>query len=475
MNNATLTFSEAQYTAATTLESDGLEDVSYCIASRYDTSKGIHLVVREVMKPAADQLNRSRYSVEPSPEFLCSMYSELKASGCNVIVQSHTHPFTAQPHFSSQDDASARGLLFDTKSVHANGLIVQIVYGRQLTQHSARVIHNVSKSQKLGCIRIVGPRGREEVGEADSHIPTMATHGDRNVLAFGASGAGQISALNVLLIGASGLGSGIAFMLTRIGVRSMVICDMDRIDGSNLNRMYLVSHGGSAIGRNKAHFVCKELRRFDPKGNYTPLQANVIAEDVILPHLKSADIVLQAVDNEAARLVMNRLCARYAKPLVNVSNAITLENGTITGAQASCQWFLPGEPDYPCLECAGGLDIDAAVEGLRSPEYRAMRERAGYVVGTDQSPAPQVVPINSIAAATAVWQIAGWAAGVHSPPPWTYHDSVTNTLRTMTPAQNDECTSCSLSHRSSFAAGESDQAPLSTPSNADIRLQKGRS
>ncbi len=459
MKKTTLTFSENQYTAASDFIHDGLEDVTYCLASRFDSQTEATLVVREVLASCRNNMTRTRYSVTPSPEFLCSMYSKMQAAGCDCIVQMHTHPFSIVPQFSAQDMESARGLICDARSVHRGANIVQIVYGANLDHYNARYFGTGAKMEPLPNIRIVGPNGIRTLSKTATTDPVYNAD-DRNVLTFGASGCAQIQDISVLLLGASGLGSALAFMLSRIGVRSIVICDMDKIDQSNLNRMFMTTHPGSAVGRSKAHFVCKQLRRFDSTGHYNALHTNVITEDDIIPHLKRADIVIQAVDNDAARLVMNRLCARYGKPLLNVSNSITRAEGVLSGANASCQWFLPGEPDYPCLECAGGLNVDAAQEGLRSDEYRAMREEAGYVSGTNQSPEPQVVPINSLAAATAVWQMAAWAAGIHPPPAWTYQDSVTNTIRTMSPTQDHNCTACSTSRHSCLAAGDSDQGIL---------------
>jgi hypothetical protein len=63
-----------------------------------------------------------------------------------------------------------------------------------------------------------------------------------------------------------------------------------------------------------------------------------------------------------------------------------------------------------CLECAGAIDRGEAAASLLSADERALREAAGYVSGTDITPAPAVITLNTIIASMAAQEFVDMVA-----------------------------------------------------------------
>lgn len=201
------------------------------------------------------------------------------------------------------------------------------------------------------------------------------------------------------------------------------------------------------------------MRLFNQRGKFHAVNASIYDDRPAVEAVKTADLIVLALDSDGARSVAMSLAARYAKPLVNVSNAIYLdENKGIRSAHASCQWFVPREDKYPCLKCQGGLNDQAIEADLMSERLKLMRRNAGYVVGTPDSPNAQVIPINSAAAGMAAWEIAMWATGIRRPTPWIHYDLMNDTLDTLSGVADPDCTICGDSAMSCLAVGDDSSA-----------------
>lgn len=103
-----------------------------------------------------------------------------------------------------------------------------------------------------------------------------------------------------------------------------------------------------------------------------------------------------------------------------------------------------------------------------SERLKEMRRKAGYVVGTKESPNAQVIPINSAAAGIAAWEIALWACGLRPPTPWIHYDMMNNNFQILQGVQNQECMICGNTPASCLATGDADLD--SCDSKADNKL-----
>jgi molybdopterin/thiamine biosynthesis adenylyltransferase len=146
----------------------------------------------------------------------------------------------------------------------------------------------------------------------------------------------------VLIMGMGGLGSPVALYLAACGVGDIVIVDDDRVDLSNLQRQ--VIHSSSDIGELKVDSAAETMQALNPE-----IKVSVISERLngerLNAEVQHADVVVDATDNLASRLEINRQCVAARTPLVSAA-AIRWEG------QLSV--FDSRQQDSPCYQCFYG-------------------------------------------------------------------------------------------------------------------------
>ncbi|HZK52894.1 MAG TPA: HesA/MoeB/ThiF family protein [Desulfosporosinus sp.] len=122
----------------------------------------------------------------------------------------------------------------------------------------------------------------------------------------------------VAIVGCGGLGGYIAEQLARIGVGRLVIIDGDRFEVSNLNRQIMATELN--IGQWKAEAAQERLSRVNSE-----VQVDVIRgwfkEDKASEMLRDVDLVCDALDSRATRVMLERVCHQMELPLVYASIA----------------------------------------------------------------------------------------------------------------------------------------------------------
>ncbi len=140
----------------------------------------------------------------------------------------------------------------------------------------------------------------------------------------------------VLIVGVGGLGSEIAKNLAAIGVGTIYLCDMDRIEHSNLNRQIIFVDANE--GESKAKAAARFLSKINPQGRHVPLPCRL--EEIPPVVYKDVDLVISGLDGAQARLNLNRKCFLYQQPL--------LDGGTREyNGHVYVTWFGKNA----CLEC----------------------------------------------------------------------------------------------------------------------------
>jgi molybdopterin/thiamine biosynthesis adenylyltransferase len=147
----------------------------------------------------------------------------------------------------------------------------------------------------------------------------------------------RLSGSRVLVVGAGALGNEAVKNLSLLGIGSMVIVDMDRIERSNLSRSVLFRELDE--GQAKAEVAAREARAIYPDGEVVPIVGNVLA-DVGLGVFRWANVVVGCLDNREARVFVNQACARVARPWID--GGIETLGGIVRG-------FAP--PSTACYEC----------------------------------------------------------------------------------------------------------------------------
>jgi len=177
---------------------------------------------------------------------------------------------------------------------------------------------------------------------------------------IGIDGQERLLAARALVVGAGGLGSPAAMYLASAGLGSIVLCDGDTVDLTNLQRQIL--HHTAAVGRPKALSGRDTLACINPDVDVIPL-AQRLAGNGLEEQVAAADVVLDCSDNFATRHAINRACAKYRKPLV--SGAAIRFDGQVSV-------FDLRDAASPCYNCLfpEGRDVEevrCAVMGVFAP------------------------------------------------------------------------------------------------------------
>ncbi|KON80876.1 molybdopterin-synthase adenylyltransferase MoeB [Azoarcus sp. PA01] len=177
---------------------------------------------------------------------------------------------------------------------------------------------------------------------------------------IGVEGQEAILASRVLVIGAGGLGSPAAMYLAAAGVGTVVLCDGDTVDLTNLQRQIL--HSAEGVGRLKVESGRDTLLRLNPQARIEPLAMRLDGA-ALDEQVAAADLVLDCSDNFATRHAINRACVRFRKPLV--SGAAIRFDGQVSV-------FDLRRADSPCYHCLfpEGQEVDevrCAVMGVFAP------------------------------------------------------------------------------------------------------------
>lgn len=148
----------------------------------------------------------------------------------------------------------------------------------------------------------------------------------------------RLAGASALLIGAGGLGSPIAYQLAAAGVGRIGLCDMDRVDLSNLQRQVL--HFTADVGALKAESGAAKLRALNPNVA-VEVHAEGLSRTNALDLLARYDLVIDGSDNFATRYLVNDAAIFTGKP--HVHGSIFRWDGQVTVFPEG------GGPCYRCL------------------------------------------------------------------------------------------------------------------------------
>lgn len=177
---------------------------------------------------------------------------------------------------------------------------------------------------------------------------------------IGIEGQARLLEASALVVGAGGLGSPAALYLAAAGIGTIVLCDDDTVDLTNLQRQIL--HHTPSIGRPKVESGRDTLHLVNPDVEVIALQERLSGERLDA-EIAAATVVLDCCDNFATRHAVNRACVRHGKPLV--SGAAIRFDGQISVFDRR----QTGSPCYHCLFPEGEdvEEVRCAVMGVFAP------------------------------------------------------------------------------------------------------------
>jgi len=160
----------------------------------------------------------------------------------------------------------------------------------------------------------------------------------------------RVRSAKVLVIGAGAIGNEVLKNLALLGIGHIFIVDRDTIEMSNLSRSVLYRAADS--GKDKAATAAKAMCELNPSIK-TTFQKGDVTLDLGLGLLRRMDVVIGCLDNNQARLYINRACWKVGRSWIDAG--IGQLNGQV-------RVFSPG--NGACYECALS---DAQYEEMRVP------------------------------------------------------------------------------------------------------------
>ncbi len=219
----------------------------------------------------------------------------------------------------------------------------------------------------------------------------------RQILLFGVEGQRRIGQVTVAIVGLGGLGLHVAQQLAHLGVKKFILVDNDKIVRTNLNRCVGASH--SDLGKPKvavAARLVKTIRRRQAAEVHSVPQK--LPGSAAVDALNDADVVFGCLDNDGARLVLNRVAKAYNLTYFDLASGIDAPGGRFDSAGGRVALVTP---DGPCLNCMGEIDRKEAEYFLSSPTAQQEARKRGYASGWDL-PKPSVVSLNGTISSMAV-------------------------------------------------------------------------
>ncbi|KAJ6666203.1 hypothetical protein lerEdw1_001108 [Lerista edwardsae] len=139
--------------------------------------------------------------------------------------------------------------------------------------------------------------------------------------------AQAVAAARVLVVGAGGIGCELLKNLVLTGFSSIDVIDLDTIDVSNLNRQFLFQK--KHVGRSKAQVAKESVLQFHPEANIIAYHDSVMNPDYNVEFFRQFTLVMNALDNRAARNHVNRMCLAADIPLIESGTAGYLGQVTV--------------------------------------------------------------------------------------------------------------------------------------------------
>ncbi|XP_007906080.1 SUMO-activating enzyme subunit 2 [Callorhinchus milii] len=137
----------------------------------------------------------------------------------------------------------------------------------------------------------------------------------------------RVAESKLLVVGAGGIGCELLKNLVLGGFRDIEVIDLDTIDVSNLNRQFLFQK--KHVGKSKAQVAKESVLQFCPQAKITAYHDSIMNPDYNVEFFRRFTLVMNALDNRAARNHVNRMCLAADIPLIESGTAGYLGQVTV--------------------------------------------------------------------------------------------------------------------------------------------------
>ena len=142
----------------------------------------------------------------------------------------------------------------------------------------------------------------------------MVDYFEKNLAIFTPAEKDLLKEKKVLVAGCGGLGGSIIELLARSGIGHLVLVDMDVFEPSNMNRQILCT--ADTLSKGKAETAAARVLSINPEADVLAVDQMLCADNA--PGLvRDCDIVIDALDSVASRLMLEEACAAENKYLIH--------------------------------------------------------------------------------------------------------------------------------------------------------------
>jgi amino acid adenylation domain-containing protein/non-ribosomal peptide synthase protein (TIGR01720 family) len=194
--------------------------------------------------------------------------------------------------------------------------------------------------------------------EKTRYARQMLLHG------WGAGSQERLKSTTVFVAGAGGGASPTIMQLALAGIGTIIVCDYDDVELSNLNRQFL--HDESRIGMNKALSTKITINKINPNVNVFPITEKLTRENVFELVGDSA-VIFDMLDNQTDKFILSECAA--VKGIPHVISAMT-------DISSYAALFHP--PHTPCFHCIFDKNkLEELITGMK-----------GFVKNYEKNPLP---------------------------------------------------------------------------------------
>jgi molybdopterin/thiamine biosynthesis adenylyltransferase len=207
--------------------------------------------------------------------------------------------------------------------------------------------------------------------------------------------------LTVGVVGAGGTGSPVIEQLTRLGVGYIVLADGEKLEASNISRVY--GSSPSDVGEYKVQLMASMVARAG-LGTKTLAIAQPVTYEAALKQFRACDVVFGCTDDFWGRSLLNTLSTYYCIPVIDMGVKIQSSGFRIQAISGRVTTLMPGKP---CLYCRNQITAqDVANQSLEelSPREATSRRKEGYIPELPGAE-PAVIAFTTATAALAIGEL----------------------------------------------------------------------
>lgn len=386
---ANFVFTEAQLDLLrqTVFDRPGIEGAAFILCGQSVSKKSAKLIAHAVMPVLpSEYVSRAVDGLSITSTALTRVTKIARRENLSVVF-AHSHP-EGPAEFSRQDDGEEEKLL-----PFLQARLPGRIHGT-LVLATDSIAGRIYAPRKMDADYIWEIGSRFKRWSKASEVPSFQLF-DRQVRAFGTEIQAVLGSLNVGVVGLGGTGSPIAEQLCRLGVGTLTLFDGDKLDVTNVNRVY-----GSRVrdeGKYKVDLAKRHIKAIG-LGTKVNVVREPITKEASALELRECDVIFGCTDKHLPRAILSRLALYYSIPVIDMGVLIDSSNFKISGIFGRVTTLMPGEA---CLFCRGRISAEAIRLENLSQEERESQVKDGYAPELDE-PAPAIVPFTTATAAQAV-------------------------------------------------------------------------